>query len=286
MAHPIQVAAVIDFATTPLRWTVGKVKSVGWVEDEISTFTVVEVTEPGEYKGLRQRMRPFVLPTELRDVVPFKVTGKNSMRFRAIRENRTAEALIADFPIKAGKRLVSYVPKEIDAWQMRDELLELDETTNGLAAFLSRYGQWDSVTLPREPVDRSSNKIVPWVTFAERVWHVSVPRTANEYYDVRELISSGLLCTAANWLGSQFASLPFGKPRPEFPHLRIEARTCIDALLGTITVDHLLGTEFRVCARSDCPKIFKVESKHKRVYCDQYCGHLESVRRNRNEAKS
>ena len=37
----------------------------------------------------------------------------------------------------------------------------------------------------------------------------------------------------------------------------------------------------KVCARPDCGKEFPVTSKHKRRYCTQYCGHLESIRRNR-----
>jgi hypothetical protein len=54
-------------------------------------------------------------------------------------------------------------------------------------------------------------------------------------------------------------------------------------LLATVFVDITRNIRFKVCKRKDCDRqrIFPIESEHERKYCCQYCGHLESVRRNR-----
>jgi len=59
----------------------------------------------------------------------------------------------------------------------------------------------------------------------------------------------------------------------------IEARDAVTAMIATIYIDHLRKAKFRFCARHDCGKAFELTSKHKRIYCDFYCAHLESLRR-------
>jgi len=61
----------------------------------------------------------------------------------------------------------------------------------------------------------------------------------------------------------------------------LKARDVVTAILATIYVDHLHGTKFGFCRRHDCRKAYKIESKHIRKYCSQYCAHLESLRRMR-----
>jgi hypothetical protein len=59
----------------------------------------------------------------------------------------------------------------------------------------------------------------------------------------------------------------------------------VSAILVTIYIDHLRGLRFRFCARRDCRRPFKITSRHKRKYCQQYCAHLESLRRMRNRQR-
>jgi hypothetical protein len=61
----------------------------------------------------------------------------------------------------------------------------------------------------------------------------------------------------------------------------LEAWDVVTAILATIYVDHLHGTKFGFCKRDDCRNPYKIESKHIRKYCSQYCAHLESLRRMR-----
>ena len=61
----------------------------------------------------------------------------------------------------------------------------------------------------------------------------------------------------------------------------LEAKDVVTAILATIYVDHLHGTKFGFCKRDDCRKAYRIESKHIRKYCSQYCAHLESLRRMR-----
>jgi hypothetical protein len=61
----------------------------------------------------------------------------------------------------------------------------------------------------------------------------------------------------------------------------LEAWDVVTAILATIYIDHLHGTKFGFCKRDDCRKAYKIESKHARRYCSQYCAHLESLRRMR-----
>lgn len=59
------------------------------------------------------------------------------------------------------------------------------------------------------------------------------------------------------------------------------ARDTLTAILLTVYLDHLRGAKFGFCKRPDCRRPFEVISRHKRIYCGQYCAHLESLRRMR-----
>jgi len=54
-----------------------------------------------------------------------------------------------------------------------------------------------------------------------------------------------------------------------------------EAVLLSLHIDYVKGAVFRVCARPDCGIPYPVINRHKRKYCSQYCGHLESLRRKR-----
>jgi hypothetical protein len=56
-------------------------------------------------------------------------------------------------------------------------------------------------------------------------------------------------------------------------------------LLTTVYVDVIRGLRFKYCQRSDCGAPFAVTSEHERKFCTQYCGHLESIRKKRREAR-
>lgn len=58
----------------------------------------------------------------------------------------------------------------------------------------------------------------------------------------------------------------------------------LSALLATVYIDKLRGEEYGFCARVDCGKLFKKESRHRRKYCRWECGHLVAIRKGRANA--
>jgi hypothetical protein len=47
----------------------------------------------------------------------------------------------------------------------------------------------------------------------------------------------------------------------------VTLNTALDAMIASIQIDKLQGTEFRQCARPNCQTVFKLESRHERIYC-------------------
>jgi hypothetical protein len=61
----------------------------------------------------------------------------------------------------------------------------------------------------------------------------------------------------------------------------ITTTTFIEALQLTLRVDQLLGSKVQKCSRPDCGVTFTVASGHRKKYCSWYCGHIESIRKQR-----
>ena len=161
---------------------------------------------------------------------------------------------------------------------MRDEFLRLKESNAALLAFLNRWGPWDRLGALYivEPTGFSPRELgdpVPLAVLPSLVW------------ERRRELRSGMLNKPDVWLSDNAA---FGtmQRRTSYPYLGITDHTCLQAIETTITLDHLRKTVWRKCARQDCENVFAMNSGHGKTYCEQYCGHLESVRRNRAKAKA
>ena len=59
-----------------------------------------------------------------------------------------------------------------------------------------------------------------------------------------------------------------------------------EAIVATVLIDHLQRHTFKRCAREDCGEIFQLTSRHGQKYCQQYCGHLESLRKQRRKERA
>ena len=167
--------------------------------------------------------------------------------------------------------------REMDAWKMRDEFLRLDESNDALLNFLNRWGSWDQsgslyAVEPTGTALRPIGTPVPIAILPCLVW------------ERRQELREGMLSKPDLWLSNN-AMLGAMQSRATYPYLTITDSTCAKAIETTITLDHLRKTIWRKCARPDCETVFVVESAHGKVYCEQYCGHLESLRRNRAKAK-
>jgi hypothetical protein len=104
-----------------------------------------------------------------------------------------------------------------------------------------------------------------------------------ELWAFRKNCGDALMKESHEWLTTQ--KLLALMPRQKYPHYVLNAVSSQRAISDTITIDLLRKVEFRRCSRHDCPRVFAVESLHRREYCCQYCAHLESVRKQRLEAK-
>lgn len=62
------------------------------------------------------------------------------------------------------------------------------------------------------------------------------------------------------------------------PAVVVRCKDIQDAARASVFLDRLDGSPWRRCAREDCGKAFKLESKRARLYCSTDCAHLQSVR--------
>jgi hypothetical protein len=217
------------------------------------------------------------------------------------------------FEILTCTRLLRLEPgKERDAWQMRDEFFGLKRKTEALGEFLDKWGIWDWYTILRKakparlfaPPERStSSESSDWrfrleehFVIPERIWdlqdfyRIGLQGPPDEWF----AYAGGMSAVMGGKVGGSSqealkrpgALIRAARIRSEYPHLLVRTNFCREAIEATITFDHLRKIKTRICKRADCMKPFPIESRHKRKYCSQYCGHLESMRRqSREQAK-
>ncbi len=169
--------------------------------------------------------------------------------------------------------------KKADAWAMREEFLRLEKTNRALVEFLNRWGDWGGPSVL--VTARVSGQDLLRLLSPDKEPRFLLPFTI---WRQREAYRAGMLGAPSLWL-SHTASLSLTHRRPQFPYMGITDRKCSRAIETTITLDHLRQVKNRICARVDCNNIFSVDSEHAKIYCEQYCGHLVSVRRKRAAAK-
>jgi len=172
--------------------------------------------------------------------------------------------------------------RHIDPWGLRDKFVRLNRSEPRLLEFLHEAGYWTStgggsLVLPgsqRPSVDAHPvSDFWKWQDICRQLmkdppgfWCSTYPRLSDD--NKSELL--GLRRVRILLFGEggshQASTLVFG---------------ALKSILVSIYLDLLHHAKFKECARPDCAAVFRIESRHKRKYCSQYCGHLESVRRNR-----
>ena len=168
--------------------------------------------------------------------------------------------------------------QKADPWKARDEFFRLKPGNNDqLLKFLNRWGPW-------HPCEHTFLKDGPAIVRGA---------DASDIWQVREKFLKGVMGSIGEWLTDNPSPLaPFNpsplalfKPRKEYPYFFLRATGCELAIHASITLDLLRRKKFRQCARKDCGVPFEVESKHRRKFCTQYCGHLVSLREQRRKEK-
>src|SRR5215831_5214137 len=254
MARTIAFPVQFEFNNRPMKWFLGVLNPHAWRRHRNRPWMLEAlVLSPSRFKGFKYDVAPDKLPDQIRQELP-------------PRGDRLPAHLC-----RMGIEVFLFVPPDaepktskIDPWLAREEFQLVGRSMPDLLAFLNRYGAWKGSVL-----DLST---APWrqprLAFPADFW--------NDQSRVRDALKKG----EKGW---SWKKLNHFRPRPEFPHYVHEDNFCLDAIYTATMVDFMKGVRFRNCARQDCPNVFPADRKGK-VYCQQYCGHIVSVRRNRRQA--
>jgi uncharacterized protein YjhX (UPF0386 family) len=178
---------------------------------------------------------------------------------------------------------------ELDGWSCREALFDLAEGDNeALLQFLTNVGVWSNHEV--------SNHWSAEVTVHCRQGN-PVPIDVAGLWLFRDALRTALL-DKKRFAGEYAPALTVPETDfqlamqrgTEFP-LRFEitrvasgvltTTDCYQMLLATVFLDVARGIRFKMCARKDCGQPFPIESRHKRMFHSQYCGHLVSQRKKR-----
>ncbi|MBI3477734.1 MAG: CGNR zinc finger domain-containing protein [Acidobacteria bacterium] len=124
-------------------------------------------------------------------------------------------------------------------------------------------------------------------------WHAAMDEDLIEW---KQLFTAALILPQSKWelLEKDFPIRKVRQLQKPFP-LKIGwlgglpigtviLETALDAIVTSIQIDKLQGAQFQQCARPNCPRVFKLESRHERLYCDTDCAHYMAVKNSRARA--
>src|ERR1700734_4176233 len=175
---------------------------------------------------------------------------------------------------------------ELDAWQCRDEFFSIaDNDAPGFTQFLNRVGVWSadpeaaSLDWSRYPIYAHLDDVL---RFREELTTALVhPKSFRANGSPALPRPQTLLDLIAQ--SNPVNSFPLRFELTDVAAGIVTLTNARQMLLATVLADVARGIRFKTCKRKDCQKPFAIESEHKRDYCGQYCGHLESVRRSRRQ---
>lgn len=201
-----------------------------------------------------------------------------------------------EYQVLVGEAKKDWSWQHIDnGWECRKEFLKLPEDDNqALCAFMNKIGLFGpdnarpgeavrtyhtadlsrTVTLPRQI------QMLP-----NRIW--GLRRALVEDLDMKKKEFIQLYASDSGPKSGFIPELPFRfKLDADVPTGVLTTVALWEMLLVTIYVDLVRGFSFQTCERPDCLMKFAVETGHPRKFCSQYCGHLESIRKNRRLKKN
>lgn len=237
---------------------------------------MVDVLEPGEFGGLGGLYGMLGMERDPNAIKRLAVIRWGDIpadtKVAATPAKEMREILGTTFRILTCESSEALYGRSGDAWVMRREFLKLKRDSWGLLQFLQRWGVWDEKRLGSVGLAPGSNANIENVVFEEQIWQL------------QSAYRAALIGPPDEWLGHGIDPLKGAFASSLYPHFILEHHRCKPAIEATITIDLLRKVKFRKCKRADCSEVFKLESKHKRVYCSQPCAHLESVRKQRRVA--
>jgi len=295
MAHILNIPVQVHFQPWNTSWSVVTAQILGWKsefrEPEPLTLTnsslshltsgqvrlLVSFNRPySKLEGLSGGSEPmrtskdFITDVQL-PVLPkslasrFGPPGPDAVMPKKVK-NQTYQILLADSPCVQNKQAV-------DATRLSNEFFALKkDNLEELLQFIRKWGRWDAAHL-FYPLKDDGQFRQPGSPNFEFVW----PGLVWEY---RDACRDAIRKKPSAWLGSPQATINTYQ-QSEPPYFLVKPCDCRQVIEVSITGAMLDKVEFGVCARSDCRRIFKKKSNHRRAYCSQYCAHLVSVRKGR-----
>lgn len=258
MAQILQIPVEFEFRIARVEWSVASAHVTGWWKRADGTIDTESLAaEITSHDGLAKVIRCALEDLPEKEWEQCVNTGgdEDDELARAICSGWKPQLLTPSAP----DRVLPWKSSEFmklypaDAWQMRDEFLRVAANHESAIAFLNKWGHWRGDFTDLDRILRLQSQVRKALTSSPVEWFTgSVP----PYLDL--------------W-----------KRDPEYPFFAVRTCHCETAVCMTVTADLLRRSKFKICARKDCRVPFEVRSKHKRKYCSQYCGHLESVRKNR-----
>ena len=254
MAHTFAISVRFECAIPRASWGIFDARPKRWLKDPSTNEWEVGL-EVDNYPALRHSFGVDSLPRDLASALP-----SPGERFSSGLSDRSFPVLVGEFHER--KRTT----QKFNQWDVREAVMSLNEDPEALLALLERFGIWSgsqSPYLDEESGDYDPVIVIPDDVFRERSKLISLIGRNN----------------AAKWFSSYEGPRNF-VTRPKYPHYIHLDKSCIDAVRTSVTVDFLRGLGFSTCPRYDCRRKVFVARKGK-VFCSQYCAHIDSVRRSR-----
>jgi hypothetical protein len=178
-------------------------------------------------------------------------------------------------------RMTKIEAVSFDPWEKRNEFFRLQRgDTDALMEFLSTVGVFGRIPLMDRATENSMAQFGDAQPYQVSYWPTI---SATEIWEYRRMLE-GSLRTRSEIGG--YADFHVRLVRIKgTPRTILTTTTFLDSLLLTLAHDRVLNAKVRKCARPDCGVTFSTTSGHEQKYCEWYCGHIESVRRQRRTAK-
>lgn len=273
MAHKFHIPVEFEFRIARVEWSVASGHVTGFRKSrdpDGETFIGLNVEFPRNGSTEVVVFGFEVLPRKELDQCATKwkerrpIGDEDDELLRAICAGWKPQLLVPSVRINYQRTRSEFMKLSLaNAWQMRKDFERMAPDHEGALAFLNKWGHWGSGG------------------FTDLIDLKDILRLQSQ---VREALTPS---SADKWFTSHDPSrLDFWKREAKDRFFAVRTCLCKDAICVTVTADLLRGAKFKFCARKDCRASFEVRSKHKKKYCCQYCGHLESVRKNRRSRTS
>lgn len=166
-----------------------------------------------------------------------------------------------------------------DPWEKRTEFLRLQVgDTQSLLAFLNTVGSWDGRARTIWDDSSAQSPLNDGVFARESVSESTV-------WEVRQSIDDAL--RSLNKAPGGHLEFPCRLvTEKDGPKVLVATTSFLKAVQLTLSVDRASGAKVRRCDRPDCATRYSNSGGRERRYCCWYCGHIESVRRQRRKSET